>query len=129
MKTTMVAAVLLTAVLAVQAQERLPREEALKYAFIVSANLKEMLSTPIPTDPDVKRPVAVRDEGYGAMVLPESKLTAESLGKVGSQATAVGQLWMVKLAPLNEGQVVPASKLRMVHVSAGDQEADVPCCA
>ena len=84
MKTTTIAAVLLTGVLAVQAQERLPREEALKYAFIVSANLKEMLNTPIPTDPDVKRPVALRDGDYGGMVLPEAKLTAEKLAKAGT---------------------------------------------
>ena len=79
MKTTSIAAVLLTAAFAVQAQERLPREEALKYAFFVSVNLKEMLKTPIPTDPDVKRPVVLREGDYGGMVLPETKLTAETL--------------------------------------------------
>jgi len=46
MKHTLIAAVLLTGLLAVQAQERLSREEALKYAFATSADLKEMLKTP-----------------------------------------------------------------------------------
>ena len=129
MKTTIVAAVLLTGILAIQAQERLPREEALKYAFIVSANLKEMLKTPIPTDPDVKRPVAVRDGDYGGMVLPEAKLSAETLAKVGTEVVPIGQLWLHKLAPLSGGQVALPSKLHKVHVSAGDQEGDAVCCA
>jgi len=129
MKTTTIAAVLLTGVLAVQAQERLPREEALKYAFIVSANLKEMLNTPIPTDPDVKRPVALRDGDYGGMVLPEAKLTAEKLAKAGTEVVPVGQLWLHKLAPLVGGQVALPSKLHKVHLSVGDQEGDAVCCA
>ena len=36
---------------------------------------------------------------------------------------------MLKLSPLNDGQVVPTSKLHMVHISQGDQEVDVSCCA
>lgn len=129
MKTTIVLTVLLAATVGLQAQERLSREESLKYAFVASANLKEMLKTPIPTDPDVKRPVAARDGDYGVMVLPESKLTAEALAKAGKDAVPVGQLWLVKLAPLSGGQVVPTSKLRLVHINYRDRDADVPCCA
>ena len=129
MKSITIAAVLLTGVLAVQAQERLPREEALKYAFIVSANLKEMLNTPIPTDPDVKRPVALRDGDYGGMVLPEAKLTAEKLAKAGTEVVPVGQLWLHKLAPLVGGQVALPSKLHKVHLVVADQEGDAVCCA
>ena len=60
MKPIFTAAVLFAAVTGIQAQERVSREECLKYAFVATANLKEMLKTPIPTDPDVKRAVAVR---------------------------------------------------------------------
>jgi hypothetical protein len=114
---------------AAQAQERLPREEALKYAFFISADLKALLGTPIPTDPDIKRPVAVREGDYGGMVLPEGKLTAEIIAKAGASVLPVGQLWLVKLVPLVDGSPVADAKLRKVHVKAGDAEADVPCCA
>jgi hypothetical protein len=129
MKRTLIVAVLLTGLLAVQAQEQLSREEALKYAFFASSDLKAMLKTPIPTDPDIKRPVGVKDGDHGGMVLPESKLSADTFAKAGKEATSVGQLWLLKLAPVNEGVVVSQSRLRMVHVSAGDQEADAACCA
>ncbi len=124
----MSSAVLLVLV-STQAQETVAREECLKYAFVTCANLKEMVGTPIPTDPDVKRAVAVKDGEYGGMVLPESKLSADTFAKAGKEGVPVGQLWMHKLVPLDGDQVVPAEKLRMVHLSSGDQEADVPCCA
>jgi hypothetical protein len=129
MKRTIIAAVLLSGLLAVQAQERMSREEALKYAFIASSDLKEMLQTPIPTDPDVKRPVAMKDADHGGMVLPEAKLGANTFANAGKEATSVGQLWLAKLAPMNGGEVVPKSKLRMVHLRVGDQEGDAVCCA
>jgi len=128
MKQILILVALLAAVSGL-AQEKLSREESLKYAFIACGNLKAMLDTPIPTDPDVKRPVAIRHENYGGLVLPESRLSAESFAKAGKEAVAVGQLWLVKLAPLSAGQAVAAEKLRTVHIVAGDQEADVVLCA
>ena len=52
------------------AQEQLPREQALKYAFAVSVNLEQLQGTPIATDVDLKRPVVLRDGEYGGMFLP-----------------------------------------------------------
>jgi hypothetical protein len=129
MKRIIIAPVLLAGLLAMQAQERLSREEALKYAFFASSDLKEMLKTPIPTDPDIKRPVALKDGDHGAMVLPEAKLSADTFANASKEVASVGQLWLVKLAPVNEGQVVSKTKLRTVRVRAGDQEGDAVCCA
>ena len=112
-----------------QAQEQLSRQDALKYAFLVSADLPAMLKTPIPTDPDVKRPVACRDGDYGGMVLPEAKLSAEVFSKAGKDVAPVGQLWLLKLVPMNDGQAVPASKLRMVEARSDEGQATVACCA
>ena len=129
MKRTLIAAVLLTGLLAVQAQEKMSREETLQIAFYTSLDLKAMLNTPIPTDPDVKRPVAVKDGDYGGLVLPEAKLSADTFANAGKEAKSVGQIWLRGLAPMNAGEVVPASKLRTVHVNAGGQDADAVCCA
>ena len=127
MKRLIIAGCLLAG-LSLQAQERLSREESLKYAFFAAANLKDMLSTPIPTDPDLKRPVAYRDGDYGALMLPECKLS-ESLAKLGAEPVPVGQIWLVKLAPVNGSDVVADDKLKKVHVTARDEEADVVVCA
>lgn len=129
MKKLLLIAILAAIVPNLQAQERSSREEALKYAFFAALNLKEMLNTPIATDPDIKRPVVLKDGDYGGMTLPETKLSADTFAKAGKDVIPVGQLWMYKLSPLVNGQVVPVSKLKTVHVVAGDNEADVVQCA
>ena len=129
MKQIILIAALIASLAAAQAQEQLSRQEALKYAFAVSADLAAMLKTPISTDPDVKRPVAMHDGDYGGMVLPECKLRAEVFSKAGKEVAPVGQLWLLKLVPMNDGQAVPPSKLRMVEVSSEEGRATVPCCA
>jgi hypothetical protein len=112
-----------------RAQKQLSRSEALKYAFIVAGNLKEMLATPIATDPDLKRPVAVREGEYGGMVLPETKLEASKLVKPGKEGVAVGQLWLLGLVPMRDGEPVKDTLIRFVEVSSDEGEARVPCCA
>jgi hypothetical protein len=129
MKTIITVTLLITGLLAAQAQERLPREEALKYACFASLDLQAMLGTPIPTDPDIKRPVAIKHDNHGGMVLPEAKLNAQTFSTASEAVKPVGQLWLVNLVPMSDGQAVSSEKQRMVHVRAGDQEADAACCA
>ena len=119
---------LLLPCLSLSAQERLARPEALKYAFFLTVDLKEMLDTPIPTDPDSKRPVALRLGERGALALPECKLTEQSL-KAPAGIVAVGQLWLVKLAPMVQGQPIPAGKLRLVEVKGESGQATAACFA
>lgn len=112
-----------------KAQEQLSRSEALKYAFTVASNLAELLGTPILTDPDVKRPVAVRDGDYGGLILPESKLTSTAIENAGQDCVPVAQLWLLKLVPMSDGQPVSGDRLRFIDVSNDEGSARVPCCA
>jgi hypothetical protein len=111
------------------AQERLERKDALKHAFLVSVNLKKLQGTPISTDVDLKQPVALRDGQYGAMILPESKLSADILAKAGQTPLPVGQLWFHRLTPLVEGQPVPAEKLRLIEVPVESDTSTAVQCA
>jgi hypothetical protein len=129
MKQTTVLVVLLGALSVVSAQERLSQEEALKYATIVSADAKQLKDTPIPTDVDTKKPVAVREEEFGGMLLPQKNLTAESLAKVGKEVTPVGQLWLYQLTPMKDGEGITADKLRLATLYAGGSEVKAPQCA
>jgi hypothetical protein len=97
--------------------------------MFVTLDLKAMLDTPIPTDPDVKRPVGVKDGDFGGLILPECKLSADTFANAGKEAKAVGQIWLRGLAPMNQGEVVAQSKLRTLHVQAMGQEIDAVCCA
>ena len=96
------------------AQEPIPRQQALKAAFTLCGDLPQMLDTPIPTDPDVKRPVGVHQEERGLLIFPESKLSLDGLAKAGTEVVPVGQLWMRGVALLADSQPVKADKLHVV---------------
>jgi len=128
-QTLLIALLFIAAGFRVSAQERLSREDCLKGVFLLSADLKTLTDTPIPTDPDIKRPVAVHSGDYGGLVLPESKLNAEVFSRAGKETAPVGQLWLRKLAPIKDGQIVPASKLRVVQISTRNGEEAAVCCA
>jgi hypothetical protein len=112
------------------AQERLPHDEALKYAAAVTADTRQLEGAPIATDPDAKQPVALREGEYGGLVLPQKNLSAESLETTPTQTVApVGLLWLHNLAPMKYGQAVAPDKLRLVTVYADGGYATVPQCA
>lgn len=129
MRSTLAAVLVLASFSAVQAQEAVPREEALKIAFQMCRDLPKMLATSIPTDPDVKRPVAIRGDNRALMVLPETKLRLAELAKAGPEATSIGQLWLLKIAPIVEGQPAKADKLQFVKLG-DDKDSPAPAlCA
>jgi hypothetical protein len=114
---------------AIQAQEALPRDEALKAAFALCRDLPKMLGTPIPTDPDVKRPVAIHADSRGLMVLPETRLSLDVLAKSGPDAVSIGQLWLLKIVPSVDGRAVKADRLQIVTIKDNEKETAVALCA
>ncbi|MGA2255359.1 MAG: hypothetical protein ABSG53_11905 [Thermoguttaceae bacterium] len=112
-----------------QAQDALPREEALKAAFQLCRQLPKMLETPIPTDPDVKRPVGVCDANRGLMILPESKLSLHDVADAEAKAAQIGQLWMLRVVPNVAGQPASTDRLRMVDVNLDQEDVTAVLCA
>ncbi len=129
MNRTVLTLTLLFSVQLLSAQEKLSREDALKYASLVSADAKQLEGTPIPTDVDARQPAAVRDGEYGGMVLPQKNLTAAGLSQAGETIIPIGQLWLHKLTPMRDDQAIPSEKLRLVTVSADGDKTTVPQCA
>ena len=129
MKRILIALTLLATLQMLSAQEKLSREEALSYAKAVSADAKQLNGTPITTDVDAEQPVALKDEDYGGMVLPQKSLKAETIAQAGETAVPIGQLWLHKLTPMRNGVAVAQDNLRMVIVRAEGEVATVPQCA
>jgi|ERR1035438_9582235 hypothetical protein len=129
MKRTLIAFTVLMTLHLASAQERLSREEALKYALLVSVDLKQLQGTPIPTDVDVKQPVVVYEGDHGGMLLPEAKLTSEAFAKAGEKIVPIGQLWLRKLTPTRDGSALASDKLRVATVKHKDQDVSLVQCA
>jgi hypothetical protein len=129
MKHSIIAVTLLVSLQLLPAQERLSKDEALKYAIAVTEAAKKITGAPLATDVDPQQPVAVREGDYGGMVLPQKKLSAEMLAKTEKGGiTPVGQLWLHKLTPMRDGDPISSEKLRLVTVQAQGDEATVPMC-
>jgi hypothetical protein len=129
MKQIIITLTLLAAVQLGSAQEKLSRDQALKYASRVSADLKQLAGTPIPTDVDAQQPVAVQDGEYGGLVLPQKNLTAANLAQAGETVVPIGQLWLHRLTPMKDGEAVPSEKLRLATVIEAGEKTTMPQCA
>jgi hypothetical protein len=113
----------------VNAQERLSRDEALKYSALIGADTKQLTGTPIPTRVDLQQPVALHEGSYGALVLPQARLTPEALAKATDKVVPLGQLWLLKLTPMRDGEAIASDQLRLATVKRDDGDVTAPQCA
>lgn len=127
MKNAIIALILGGAVQLATAQEQVSREEALKVALLTHCDLTPLATLPVRVDADLKYPFALRAGEYGAMILPETKLTAEALVRAGRDPVPLGELWARKLTLVCDGQPCAASKLFLVTLPR--QEGGVPVFA
>jgi hypothetical protein len=105
---------------------RLPLEEAQRYARLCVEQALPLGDAQITTDVGAKKACATYGEGGGAMVLPDKKFFAKVLGKLGKDVTPVGQLWLRKWTLVVGGKAVPDEKLRIVTVKIDDKDRPMP---
>jgi hypothetical protein len=129
MKQILITLTLISGLQLASAQERLSHETALRYAKLAGADTQQLQGTPIPTTVDLSQPVAMRDGEFGGMVLPQAKLTPEMLAKADDKVLPIGQLWLLRLAPMSGGEAVAKDKLRVATVKTPDgEEVKSPQC-
>jgi hypothetical protein len=117
------AAITCLAVVAVGlAQDRLPQEETKGYAKLCLEQATNLTDLPLKMDVDPDKPCAVRGEGGGAMVIPDKKLSKETLEKAGKDVKSVGQLWLRKWTPVVGGKAIPNDQLGIVTVTIYDKD-------
>jgi hypothetical protein len=108
------------------ADDRLPQEEAQRYAKLCVEQGALLTDTQLKVTADPSKPCAVRGEGGGAMVIPDKDLSAKKLGKAGKGVIPVGQLWLRKWSPVVDGKVTPNDKLRIVTVNLDEKNRPMP---
>jgi hypothetical protein len=108
------------------ADDRLPQEEAQRYAKLCVEQAALLSDTQLKVAADPVKPCAVRGEGGGAMVIPDKELSAKKLGKAGKDVIPVGQLWLRKWTLVVDGKITPNDKLRIVTVNLDDKDRPMP---
>src|SRR5436190_810406 len=110
------------------AQDRVPDEEARKLARLLVEAAKKA-KPPIATEVDADNPYAKRKDEYGAVVLPDKRLSAQRLANVGKEEVVpVGQLWLRNLGPVVDGKVLSSKQLQMIPVQHKDQQYTLTLC-
>lgn len=127
MKRLMIPLALLLGAGAAGAQDRVPQEEARVLAKVISLAAAK-IKPPIDVAGDTDKPYAKRKDEYGAMFLPDKKLSAERLAGAGKDIVPVGILWTHQLAPLAGGKVVSSKKLQGLSVTLKEENVTLTVC-
>jgi hypothetical protein len=110
----------------VAGQDRLPQEEARRYARVCVEQLGSLTDAQIETKVDTDKVVAVRGEGGGAMVIPDRRLAKEKVAPREKEVVPVGQLWLRKWTVVAGGKPVPNDKLRVVTINVDGKDRPMP---
>ncbi|NBV21626.1 MAG: hypothetical protein EBS05_06850 [Proteobacteria bacterium] len=118
----------LCAALTAQAQEKVPSEEVQKIARRVLDQFGETSDAQVKIAPDAEHADALKAGDAGIMVIPDKKLTAELLEKVGADLVPVGQLYFKSVAPAKDGKVTANDKLRVLTFEDKGNSIRIPLC-
>jgi hypothetical protein len=111
-----------------RAQDRIPQDEARGYARALTDVAKKVDDAPIKLEADPEKPVGIRHDEHGLMVIPAKGLSAEALAKADKEVVPVGQLWLRKLTPVVADQPVADDKLRGLPVTIDGNEVRLSLC-
>lgn len=111
------------------AQQRLSSSEAQYYARLVHPTPPRTETSALSIQPDLEKAVALREDIYGGMLIPDKRLSKETLAQAAKGTVGIGELWFRNLAPMKNGWVVSKSDLNVVDVATDEGKERVPCCA
>jgi hypothetical protein len=110
----------------VAGQDRLPQDEARRYAKVCVEQLGSLGDAQIQTEVDAEKACAVRGEGGGAMAIPDKKLSKERLAGAGKDVVPVGQVWLRRWTVVVDGKAVPNDRLRVLTIKVDDKDRPMP---
>ncbi len=125
MKITLVLCSLVATATFARAQEKVSLDNAQKGARLLTETAGKISDAPFKLEGDLDRPDALKAGAVRILVIPDQKLTAELLAKIGKTVTPLGQLWMLAVAPAKDGKVVANDKMRVVSVTRDDKESKI----
>ena len=111
-----------------RAQERVPDDEARALAKLITVAAAKKITPPLAIAPDTDKPFAKRKDEYGALFLPDKRLTAERLRGAGKELVPVAILWTHQLVPVAGDKRLPVEKLQKFSVKVKEEERMLFVC-
>lgn len=111
---------------AVAAQEIIPQEDLGKVVPQLISRASDFDNLPLKTEVDGAKAFGMKAKQYAAVVIPDKRLTRETIAKAGKDIQPVGQLWLAKLTPAVNESATPDDKLRLVTITVKEEDHKVP---
>lgn len=116
--------------LAAQEPEAIPPAELAKATAVIMEAHARLGELPLKPDLDPSQAVGFKIDKVGAIFVPDRRLKADKKTDRSSKsgkgaAIPAGELWTLKLAPLDKGVPLPNDKLRLVAVGENDRQMEV----
>lgn len=115
--------------LSAQEPETISPEELAKATAVIIEAHSRLSDLPLKVELDPSQAVGFKIEKVGAIFVPDRRLKAEKAerGSRRGKGTArpAGELWTLKLAPLDKGVTLPNEKLRLVSVGESNRPMEV----
>src|SRR5262249_20403394 len=108
------------------AQERVPAQDAQKFARMFAENAAKINDAQLKTTVDADKAFAMKKDDHAALVIPDKNLSADALAKAAKDATPIGQLWFHKVAPMVNNQVAENNAMRLVTITHDGQDHTLP---
>jgi hypothetical protein len=126
MKKLAAVAIVAVSIATTQAQERVPQRDAERLAKLFAAQAARLSDLQIKSEADSSKPFSVAKSDLGALVIPDRKLSEETLRKASKEVTPVGQLWLRNLTCVADGKPTPNDRLRLVTVTVKNEDHSLP---
>ena len=120
------------AVIALHAEElqAIPADEMAKATPLLMEANTRLGELPLKLELDAGKAMGLKTAEVGLILIPDKRLKDEKADKADRKknkgaAIPVGQLWTLKLSPMENGSVVPNDRLRLVKVATKEKQREL----
>ena len=110
---------------AAQDIQRIEDEKAGKFAALFAQASGSLTDLPVRVEADLKHARGVMAKGRGALVVPDRRLSVETLKAVDKAILPVGVLYLRLVTPVVAGQTVAPDQHRVIEVNDGNNTVAV----
>jgi len=103
----------------------LDSDKALMIARRCTEAVAKLRDLPLKVTPDVEKCRGVEAHDRAGLVIPDVKLSSDTLRKLDREIVPVGMLYLHRVTPIVVEQAVSADQQRKVEIAADDQKAVV----
>jgi hypothetical protein len=116
MKSALFALLALSLPVTLLADDAIPPERAHRGAKMANEALGKVPDAVVAIDADTDHAQGIGGSGVGALVVPDRGFSGDKVASVGEQPVALGQLWMLAIAPAHGSGAPARENVRTVSI-------------